>query len=102
MPNKVVIAAVTASILIIVSMPVPWEALIPFGQPVSSHVLLTLLTSLGLVTAMFGAAGTLLNISKRAQNQGKASQAYLLPPFLLIYLVLHSSLRDTISMLGRR
>ncbi|KAH9045249.1 small secreted protein [Lactarius pseudohatsudake] len=39
-------------------MPVPWEALIPFG----------------LVTAMFGAAGTLLNVSKRAQNQGKASR----------------------------
>ncbi|KAF8740136.1 hypothetical protein AX14_008552 [Amanita brunnescens Koide BX004] len=36
-------------------MPVPWEALIPFG----------------LVTAMFGAAGTLLNTSYRAQNQGK-------------------------------
>ncbi|KAH9977623.1 small secreted protein [Lactifluus volemus] len=41
-------------------MPVPWEALIPFG----------------LVTAMFGAAGTLFNVSKRAQNQGKASQKY--------------------------
>ncbi|KAI0321961.1 small secreted protein [Amylostereum chailletii] len=37
-------------------MPVPWEALIPFG----------------LVTAMFGATGTLLNVSKRAQNKGKA------------------------------
>ncbi|KAF8345589.1 small secreted protein [Amanita rubescens] len=36
-------------------MPVPWEALIPFG----------------LLTAMFGAAGTLLNTSYRAQNQGK-------------------------------
>ncbi|GJE84882.1 NADH dehydrogenase 1 alpha subcomplex [Phanerochaete sordida] len=36
-------------------MPVPWEALIPFG----------------LVTTMFAAAGTLFNISKRAQNQGK-------------------------------
>ncbi|KAJ3549028.1 hypothetical protein NMY22_g1027 [Coprinellus aureogranulatus] len=36
-------------------MPVPWEALIPFG----------------LLTAMFGTAGTLLNISSRAQNQGK-------------------------------
>ncbi|KAF8874355.1 small secreted protein [Infundibulicybe gibba] len=36
-------------------MPVPWEALIPFG----------------LLTAMFGAAGTLLNTSKTAQNQGK-------------------------------
>ncbi|KAH9077016.1 hypothetical protein EDB83DRAFT_2178444, partial [Lactarius deliciosus] len=41
-------------------MPVPWEALIPFG----------------LVTAMFGAAGTLLNVSKRAQNQGKASRTF--------------------------
>ncbi|KAH8094898.1 small secreted protein [Cristinia sonorae] len=36
-------------------MPVPWEALIPFG----------------LLTTMFAAAGTLVNVSKRAQNQGK-------------------------------
>ncbi|EIW61580.1 small secreted protein [Trametes versicolor FP-101664 SS1] len=36
-------------------MPVPWEALIPFA----------------LLTTMFGAAGTLLNTSKRLQNQGK-------------------------------
>ncbi|KIM35161.1 hypothetical protein M413DRAFT_449868 [Hebeloma cylindrosporum] len=36
-------------------MPVPWEALIPFG----------------LLTAMFGAAGTLVNLSQRAQNLGK-------------------------------
>ncbi|TFK55417.1 small secreted protein [Heliocybe sulcata] len=36
-------------------MPVPWEALIPFG----------------LLTVMFGAAGTLLNASQRAQNLGK-------------------------------
>ncbi|KAH0840180.1 hypothetical protein J3R83DRAFT_1164 [Lanmaoa asiatica] len=36
-------------------MPVPWEALIPFG----------------LLTTMFAAAGTLLNTSKRAQSQGK-------------------------------
>ena len=56
-------------------MPVPWEALIPFGQLLSLPVLSgPLLTSLGLVTALFGAAGTLLNVSKRAQNQGKASQ----------------------------
>ncbi|KAJ3508132.1 hypothetical protein NLJ89_g5920 [Agrocybe chaxingu] len=36
-------------------MPVPWEALIPFG----------------LLTAMFGAAGTLFAASSRAQNLGK-------------------------------
>ncbi|KAI9513239.1 small secreted protein [Russula earlei] len=49
-------------------MPVPWEALIPFG----------------LVTAMFGAAGTLFNVSKRAQNQGKASFFFSTPyPFRL-------------------
>ncbi|KAN0097195.1 NADH dehydrogenase 1 alpha subcomplex [Tylopilus felleus] len=36
-------------------MPLPWEALIPFG----------------LLTTMFAAAGTLLNTSKRAQSQGK-------------------------------
>ena len=59
-------------------MPVPWEALIPFGQAVSMSALSgLLLTSLGLVTAMFGAAGTLLNVSKRAQNQGKVRQANL-------------------------
>ncbi|TFY73184.1 hypothetical protein EWM64_g10829 [Hericium alpestre] len=42
-------------------MPVPWEALIPFG----------------LVTAMFGAAGTLLNVSKREQNQGKLPRYHI-------------------------
>ncbi|KAJ9108931.1 hypothetical protein QFC21_000253 [Naganishia friedmannii] len=36
-------------------MPVPWEALIPFG----------------LLTACFGATGTLFNIAKRATNDGK-------------------------------
>ncbi|ESK89714.1 small secreted protein [Moniliophthora roreri MCA 2997] len=36
-------------------MPVPWEALLPFGM----------------VTFFFGVSGTLLNISTRAQNQGK-------------------------------
>ncbi|KLO05343.1 small secreted protein [Schizopora paradoxa] len=36
-------------------MPLPWEALIPFG----------------LLTSMFAAAGTLSSVSKRAQNQGK-------------------------------
>ncbi|KIK81848.1 hypothetical protein PAXRUDRAFT_832587 [Paxillus rubicundulus Ve08.2h10] len=36
-------------------MPVPWEALIPFG----------------LLTSMFATAGTLLKTSKMAQNQGK-------------------------------
>ncbi|ETW84166.1 hypothetical protein HETIRDRAFT_102780 [Heterobasidion irregulare TC 32-1] len=42
-------------------MPVPWEALIPFG----------------LLTTMFGAAGTLLNVSKRAQNLGKAPRYHI-------------------------
>ncbi|TFY54335.1 hypothetical protein EVG20_g9744 [Dentipellis fragilis] len=42
-------------------MPVPWEALIPFG----------------LVTAMFGAAGTLLNFSKREQNYGKGPRYHI-------------------------
>ncbi|KZV97277.1 small secreted protein [Exidia glandulosa HHB12029] len=36
-------------------MPVPWEALIPFG----------------LLTVMFGAAGTLYGGAQRLQNQGK-------------------------------
>jgi len=56
----------------------------------------------GLVTAMFGAAGTLLNVSKRAQNQGKASRALCtcLVPF--VYAPPHSSPRDIISIPGRR
>ncbi|KAJ6515340.1 small secreted protein [Mycena sanguinolenta] len=36
-------------------MPVPWEALIPFG----------------LMITMFGATGTLANLTFRAQNLGK-------------------------------
>jgi len=36
-------------------MPVPWEALIPFG----------------LVTTMFAATGTLFSVVKREQNDGK-------------------------------
>ncbi|KIO31045.1 hypothetical protein M407DRAFT_241957 [Tulasnella calospora MUT 4182] len=36
-------------------MPVPWEALIPFG----------------LVTAMFGVTGTAFNIARRVSNDGK-------------------------------
>ncbi|KAI0921213.1 hypothetical protein AcW1_004738 [Taiwanofungus camphoratus] len=36
-------------------MPIPWEALIPSG----------------LLTLTFFAGGTLMNVSKRAQNQGK-------------------------------
>ncbi|KAF8915192.1 hypothetical protein CPB85DRAFT_1218084 [Mucidula mucida] len=36
-------------------MPTPWEALLPFA----------------LVTIMFGAGGTLLNVSQRAKNQWK-------------------------------
>ncbi|RPD68172.1 hypothetical protein L226DRAFT_576635 [Lentinus tigrinus ALCF2SS1-7] len=44
-------------------MPVPWEALILFG----------------LVTVMFGATGTLLNTSKRLQNQGKPGRSTCRP-----------------------
>jgi len=76
------------SILLVISMPVPWEALIPFGKPVPMSFLSSdeLLSSLGLVTALFGAAGTLLNVSKRAQNQGKVSQVYLImSPYSFIY-----------------
>jgi len=59
-------------------MPVPWEALISFGMRlfmkypsvcVSDGILQP---TPGLVTVMFGAVGTLLNVSTRAQNQGKA------------------------------
>jgi hypothetical protein len=51
---------------------------------------------------MFGTAGTLLNVSKRAQNQDKASQtlrAYLAP---FVYSLLPSSLQDIISILGKK
>lgn len=53
-------------------MPVPWEALLPFGACLSEvhHIQLTQST-VGLVTVMFGAAGTLFNVSTRAQNLGK-------------------------------
>jgi hypothetical protein len=62
-------------ILLVINMPVPWEALIPFGKPASLSILSSAEFTLpGLVTALFGAAGTLLNVSKRAQNQGKVSQ----------------------------
>jgi hypothetical protein len=60
-------------------MPVPWEALIPFGA--ASCVLARRggacsPTTSALVTTMFGAAGTLLGASKRAQNQGKVRVGY--------------------------
>jgi len=42
-------------------MPVPWEALIPFG----------------LLTTMFATAGTLLNVSKRGQNLGKSPRYHI-------------------------
>ncbi|KAF7352315.1 Small secreted protein [Mycena venus] len=42
-------------------MPVPWEALIPFG----------LASRLGLMVTMFGITGTLTNLTFRGQNQGK-------------------------------
>ncbi|KAF8806136.1 small secreted protein [Phlegmacium glaucopus] len=41
-------------------MPVPWEALFP--------------SATGLLTVMFGAAGTLANITTRAQNLGKPAR----------------------------
>lgn len=52
----------------------------------------------GLVTVMFGAAGTLLNVSKRAQNQGKVRS--LLDVYCSIRLCFHSvvSLHDGFSV----
>lgn len=52
-------------------MPVPWEALIPFGLLDYLILLYYLKHSQGLLTTMFGAAGTLMNVAKRAQNDGK-------------------------------
>ena len=64
-------------------MPVPWEALIPFGEapyfPMLSIILLRNEVYPGLVTALFGAAGTMLNVSKRAQNQGKVNYIHFRP-----------------------
>ncbi|KAL5529993.1 hypothetical protein ACEPAF_6250 [Sanghuangporus sanghuang] len=42
-------------------MPLPWEATIPFA----------------LLTVMFGAAGTLFNVSQRAQNLGKPPRYHI-------------------------
>ena len=77
----------------------------PLFLSVSQHPCLScpLLSSLGLVTALFGAAGTLLNVSKRAQNQGKVSQvSHHVSALMYLPHVPYFSLRDTISTLGRR
>ena len=62
-------------------MPVPWEALIPFGMFKVFHWTIGGITYVtdepGLLTAMFGTAGTLFNVSTRAQNQGKVCSSYL-------------------------
>ncbi|EKM79995.1 NdufA1, NADH dehydrogenase 1 alpha subcomplex, 1, 7.5kDa [Agaricus bisporus var. burnettii JB137-S8] len=42
-------------------MPVPWEALIPFG----------------LLTVMFGAAGTFIKSSRKFQDQGKTPRYHV-------------------------
>lgn len=58
-------------------MPVPWEALIPFGECRSRRSRRSKLTDphfalcAGLLTACFGATGTLFNIAKRTTNDGK-------------------------------
>ena len=59
-------------------MPVPWEALVPFGRQYFSYVKVWIadVSCPGLLTTMFAAAGTLLNVSQRAQNQGKVSSIY--------------------------
>lgn len=66
---------------------------------------------IGLVTAMFGAAGTLLNVSKRAQNQGKVRALVLIrcPYYQLVCLYLlcgfgctNDRALDTSLTLGRR
>lgn len=63
-------------------MPVPWEALIPFGNEFDERLKPLLTICPALVTAMFGTAGTLLNVSQRAQNQGKVCIFALLPNYL--------------------
>jgi hypothetical protein len=51
---------------------------------------------------MFGTAGTLLNISKRAQNQDKASQTLCTYLVLFVYPLLPSSLPDIMSILSKK
>jgi hypothetical protein len=62
-------------------MPVPWEALIPLGiylWLVVSYSSNEALQTSGLLTAMFGTAGTLFNITTKAQNQGKVGSLLFL------------------------
>lgn len=72
------------------TMPVPWEALIPFGTQISIYYsrYCYLWCFTGLVTVMFGTAGTLLGISKRAQNQGKVLPIWIFYSSIQILSVL--------------
>jgi len=57
-------------------MPVPFEALIPFGKlPNTSSFAKA--DKKGLLTVMFGATGTLFSVVKRAQNDWKVSELAL-------------------------
>jgi hypothetical protein len=53
-------------------MPVPFEALIPFGKLLGNTEEIQADLK-GLLTVMFGATGTLFSIVKRAQNDWKVS-----------------------------
>lgn len=91
------------------TMPVPWEALIPFGADhylsqsfvrASAH---NLWFFLGLMTAMFGTAGTLMNVSKRGQNLGKARTHSLQKNYLgSDFAVRCCRARDTTLIPGKR
>jgi len=58
-------------------MPVPFEALIPFGELMCTSYCVKA-DQKGLLTVMFGATGTLFSVVKRAQNDWKVSHLFRL------------------------
>ena len=52
-------------------MPVPWEALIPFGKTYCARNCFSEPLVVGLLTGMYAAAGTLFSAVKRGENDGK-------------------------------
>ena len=105
MPNILTEVNITNNcpgILLVISMPVPWEALIPFGKPAS----LSLLCSADLTRSGHRTVRRCWNIVECIQTRTKSGQGESsISPSLRTRVfthVHHSSLRDTISTLGRR
>jgi len=60
-------------------MPVPWEALIPFGKNLGNFLEYWWWIkheNTGLLTSMFGVTGTLMSMVKRAANDGKVYERF--------------------------